>query len=73
MFYKALHHLVDISITLIPFQHLPMDTTSILLPLLLELTHLNPLLPSTIKLWNSLPHSLVNLEDIKQFKEDLTH
>ena len=59
---------------LLLFQHLLVDTTSVLLPLLLELiaTYLNSFLPSTIKLWNSLPDSLIELDDINQFKEDLS-
>ena len=57
---------------LLLFQHLLVDTTSVLLPLLLELIHiLKFFLPSTIKLWNSLPDSLIELDDINQFKEDL--
>ena len=40
MFYKILHGLVDISFTLIPLQHLPVDTTSVSSPLLLELIHI---------------------------------
>ena len=35
-------------------------------------TYSNSFLPSTIKLWNSLPDSLVDLDDINQFKEDLS-
>ena len=35
-------------------------------------TYLNSLVPSTINLWNSLPKSLVILEDINKFKEDLS-
>ena len=33
---------------------------------------LNSFLPSTINLWNSLPESLVNLDDINKFKGDLS-
>ena len=59
---------------LLLFSHLLVDTTSVLLPLLLELIHmyLNSFLPSTIKLWNSLPDSFIELDDINQFKEDLS-
>ena len=32
-------------------------------------TYLNSFLPSTINLWNSLPESLVHLDDINQFKQ----
>ena len=49
-----------------------MDTANVLLLLLLELTHSNSFIPSTINLWNSLPDSLVNLDDINQFKEALS-
>ena len=35
-------------------------------------TYLNSFIPSTINLWNSLPESLVNLDDINKFKEDLS-
>ena len=38
----------------------------------LERPYLNSFLPSTISLWNSLPESLVNLDDINKFKEDLS-
>ena len=35
-------------------------------------TYSNSFIPSTINLWNSLPDSLVNLDDINQFKEALS-
>ena len=40
MFYKILHGIVDTTITLTPPQHQPVDTANVLLPLLLELTHI---------------------------------
>ena len=46
-----------------------MDTASTCVHLP-ELTHLYSFLPSTIKLWSSLPGSLVKLENINQFKDD---
>ena len=73
MFYKILNGLVDVSITLTPLststhghnQHFaaPFARTD---------THLNSFLPSTIRLWNSLPDSLIDLDDVNQFKEDLS-
>ena len=35
-------------------------------------TYLNSFLPSAINLWNSLPDSLVELDDLNQFKDDLS-
>ena len=34
-------------------------------------TLLNSFLPSTISLWNSLPNSLVDLDELTKFKDDL--
>ena len=71
--YKILHGLVDISFTLILLstptrghnQHFvtPFTRTD---------TYLNYFLPSAINLWNSLPNSLFELDDLNQFKDDLS-
>ena len=73
MFHKILYGLVDVSITLTP-----LSTTThghshhFVTPFVHTNTYLNSFLPSIINLWNSLPESLVNLDDINQFKEDLS-
>ena len=66
------YHLVNASFTLTTLststcghsQHfvIPFDRTD---------TYLNSFLPFIINLWNSLPESLVYLDDINQFKRDL--
>ena len=72
MFYKILHGLVDISFTLTP---LSMPTCghnqNFIIPFARTDTYLNSFLPSAINLWNSLPDSLVELDDLNQFKDDL--
>jgi len=72
MFYKTLHDLVDINITLTPL------TTStcghshrFAIPFARTDTYLISFLPSTIKLWNSLPDPPTEFEDISQFKDKL--
>ena len=73
MFHKILYGLVDIPITLTP-----LSTTTrghshrFVTPLARTDTYLNFFLPSTINQWNSLPESLVSLDDINKFKEDLS-
>ena len=73
MFHKILYGLVDDPITLTL-----LSTTTcghshrFVTPLAHTDTYLNSFLPSTINLWNSLPESLVNLDDINKFKEDLS-
>ena len=70
MFYKILHGLVDIS--------LPLSTPTrghnqrFVTPFARTDTYLNSFLPSAINLWNSLPNSLVELDDLNQFKDDLS-
>ena len=70
MFHKILYGLVDASITLTP-----LSTTTrghnhrFVTPFAHTDTYLNSFLPSTINLWNSLPESLVNLDDINKFKD----
>ena len=73
MFYKILNGLVDVSITLTPLStstrgHNQCFAT----PFARTDTYLNSFLPSTIRLWNSLSDSLIYLDDINQFKEDLS-
>ena len=72
MFYKILHGLVDINLVLTPlatFTHGHNDRFTI--PFARTDTCLIFFLPSTIKLWNSLPNYLTNFEDISQFKDEL--
>ena len=63
MFYKILHGLVDIS--------LPLSTPTrghnqrFVTPFARTDTYLNSFLLSAINLWNSLPNSLVELDDLK--------
>ena len=72
MFYKILNGLVDISITLTPLLTSTRGHNQrFFTPFARTDTYLNSFLPS-IKLWNSLPDSLVDLDDINQFKEDLS-
>ena len=72
MFHKILYGLVDVSITLTP-----LSTTTrghshhFTIPFARTDTDLNSFLPYANNLWNSLPESLVNLDDINKFKEDL--
>ena len=76
MFYKIVNDLVDISITLHRLAPLSTSTRGhnqrFVTPFARTDTYLNSFLPSTIKLWNSLPDSLIELDDINQFKEDLS-
>ena len=73
MFHKILYGLIDISITLTP-----LSTTThghsyrFMTPFARTDTYLNSFLPSTINLWNSLSESLVSLDDINKFKENLS-
>ena len=73
MFYKILNDLVDVSITLAPLSTSTRGHNQrFVVPFARTDTYLNSFLPSTIKLWNSLPDSLIELDDINQFKEDLS-
>ena len=74
MTYKILYGLVNISITLTPCQQLATHGHGhrFVTPFARTDTYLNSFLPSTINLWNSLPESAVNLDDINKFKEDLS-
>ena len=73
MFYKIVNDLVYVPITLAP-----LSTTTrghnqcYVTPFARTDTYLNSFLSSTIKLWNSIPDSLIELNDINQFKEDLS-
>jgi len=57
----------------LPSHPLPVDTASVLLPLLPELKHIYAFIYHLllITMWNSLPSSLVELEDTDIFKDDL--
>ena len=73
MFNKIVNDLVDISITLAPLSSSTRGHNQrFVTPFARTDTYLNSFLPSTIKLWNSLPDSLIKLDDINQFKEHLT-
>ena len=74
MFYKILHGLVDISFTLIPLSTPTRGHNQrFVTPFARTDTYLNSFLPSAINLWNSLPDSLVELDDLNQFKDDLSY
>ena len=77
MLCKILHGLVHDLITLDPLSTSTCGHSQDFV--ILELIHsyiiiiyLYSFLPSTINLWNSLPDSLVDLDEINQFKEDLS-
>ena len=73
MFYKILHGLADTSITLLPLSTSTRGHNQhFVIPFARTDTYSNSFLPSTIKLWNSLPDSLVELDDINQFRTDLS-
>ena len=73
MFYKMLHGLVDISFTLIPLSTPTREHNQrFITPFARTGTYLNSFLPSAFNLWNSLPNSLVELDDLNQFKDDLS-
>ena len=73
MFYKILHGLVDISFTLIPLSTPTRGHNQrFVTPFARTDTYLNSFLPSAINLWNSLPDSLVELDDLNQFKDNLS-
>ena len=73
MFYKIVNDLVDVSVILAPLSSSTRGHNQhFVTPFARTDTYLNSFLPSTIKLWNSLPDSLVELDDINQFKEDLS-
>ena len=68
MFYKLLHDLVDISFTLIPLSTPTRGHNQRFVTRFARTnTYLNSFLPSVINLWNSLPDSLVELDDSNQF------
>ena len=73
MFYKIVNDLVDVSVTLAPLSTSTRGHNQCFVtPFARTDTYLNSFLPSTIKLQNSLPDSLIELDDINQFKEDLS-
>ena len=73
MFYKILHGIVDTTIILTPLSTSTRGHSQCFVtPFAGTDTYLNSFIPSTINLWNSLPDSLVNLDDINQFKEALS-
>ena len=66
MFYKILHGIVDTTtITLTPLSTSTRGHSQrFVTPFARTDTYSNSFTPSTINLWNSLPDSLVNLDDI---------
>ena len=67
MFYKILYGLVDVSLTLTSFTTFTRGhSMRFVSPFARADTYQHSFLPSTIKLWNSLPDSLV--VNINQFK-----
>ena len=72
MLYKMLHGLVEVPISLTPLSSSTRGHSQRLdTPFARTETYLHSFLPSTITLWNSLPNSLVELEDVDKFKDDL--
>ena len=72
IFYKILHGLVNASFTLTSLSTSTCGHSQrFVIPFARTDTHLNSFLPSTINLWNFLPESLLDLDDINQFKKDL--
>ena len=58
-------------------QHKPLDqdighSQHFVIPFARTDSYLYSVLPSTINLWNSLPNSLIDLNDINHFKRDLS-
>ena len=73
MFYKILHGLVDASFTLTSLSTSTHGHSQrFVIPFARTETYLNSLIPPTINLWNLLPKSLVDLNDINHFKRDLS-
>ena len=73
MFYKILHGLVNASFTLTSLSTSTCGHSErFVIPFARTGTYLNSFLFSTINLWNSLPKSLVDLDDINQFKRHLS-
>ena len=73
MFYKILHGPVDISFTPIRLSTPTRGHNQhFITPFARTDTYLNSFLPSAITLSNSLPDSLVELDDLNQFKDDLS-
>ena len=72
MFYKIVHGLVDINLVLTPLATSTCGHSHhFTIPFARTDTRLNSFLPSTIRLWNSLPDYLTDFEDISQFKDEL--
>ena len=72
MFY-ILHGLADFSFTLIPLSTPTRGHNQCFItPFARTDIYLNSFLPSAINLWNSLPDSLVELDDLNQFKDDVS-
>ena len=66
MFYKILHGIVDTTIILTPLSTSTRGHSQrFVTPFARTDTYLNSFIPST-NLWNSLPDSLVNLDDINK-------
>ena len=73
MFYKILYGIVDTTITLTPLSTSTRGHSQRFVTAFAGTdTYSNSFILSTINLWNSLPDSLVNLDDINQFKEALS-
>ena len=73
-FLKIDNVLQNITWTFISFTLIPLSTPTrgqnqhFVTPFARTDTYLNSFLPSAINLWNSLPDSLVELDDLNQFK-----
>ena len=73
IFYKIIHGLVNTSFTLISLSTSTRGHGQrFVIPIARTDSYLYSFLPSTINLWNSLPESLIELNDINHFKRDLS-
>ena len=74
MFYKIEKTLVKTTINLTPFDSVtrgyPYHYT---IPPIRTETFAHSYLPSTTKMWNNLPESLVMINNLDEFKEKLAH
>ena len=72
MFYEILHGMVEVSITLIPHSSSTRGHSQrFVAPFTRTETFLTSFLPTTVSLWNSLPNSLVDQDELAKFKDDL--
>ena len=73
IFYKIIHCLVDASFTLTSLSTSTRGHSQrFVIPFARTDSYLHSFLPSTLNLWNSLPDSLIDLNDINHFKRDLS-